>query len=505
MVSPHPSRVARIVRTSVFSLSALALAGWTAAACGAETAAKTAPAYQDVLIKDVPFVVQEPDFCGEACAAMYLQRLGRKVDQDYVFNCSGLDPLQGRGCYTKELAAALAKIGFRIGPVWYRMPARDAAQAVEAQWRAVHADLLAGIPTVVCMYYNDQPHTTEHFRLVLGYDAASDTVIYHEPAQAGGAYRHMARATFLKLWPLGAGGDRAVVIRLRLEPGELLPALAPAASFTAADYSQHMMKLKKKIPGPEFAVFIEPPFVILTDVPPPVIVPGEDPPKDGRRGWRETVRWAVAKYKAAYFTKDPKEILDIWLFKDDASYRGHCQSIFHDTPDTPYGFFSPTYKALIMNISTGGGTLTHEIVHPFVAANFPACPAWFNEGLGSLYEQCGEVDGQVHGFTNWRLRGLQAAIPKKRVPSFKTLCSTTDEQFYREDRGTNYAQARYLCYYLQEHGLLNKFYHRFHADHADDPTGYNTLKAILGRDDMDAFKKEWEAWVMKLRFPDPSR
>ena len=24
---------------------------------------------------------------------------------------------------------------------------------------------------------------------------------------------------------------------------------------------------------------------------------------------------------------------------------------------------------------------------------------------------------------------------------------------------------------------------------------------VLGRDDMDTFKKEWEAWVMKLRFP----
>ena len=51
-----------------------------------------------------------------------------------------------------------------------------------------------------------------------------------------------------------------------------------------------------------------------------------------------------------------------------------------------------------MNISTGGGTLVHEIVHPFVAANFPNCPAWFNEGLGSLYEQSGEVNGAIHGY-----------------------------------------------------------------------------------------------------------
>jgi len=154
-----------------------------------------------------------------------------------------------------------------------------------------------------------------------------------------------------------------------------------------------------------------------------------------------------------------------------------------------------------MNIATGGGTLVHEIVHPFMAANFPACPAWFNEGLGSLYEQCGERDGRIRGRTNWRLAGLQKAIRKKQVPPFKTLCSTTDGQFYSQDKGTNYAQARYLCYYLQEHGLLRKFYHCFRADSEKDPTGYNTLKRVLGREDMGAFKKEWEAYVLKLRFP----
>jgi hypothetical protein len=158
-----------------------------------------------------------------------------------------------------------------------------------------------------------------------------------------------------------------------------------------------------------------------------------------------------------------------------------------------------------MNISTGGGTLVHEIVHPFVAANFPNCPAWFNEGLGSLYEQSGEVDGEIHGYTNWRLPALQKAIRKGTVPSFKDLCGTTDTEFYRKDRGTNYPQARYLCYYLQEKGLLRSFYRRFLADHEEDPTGYKTLKAVLRRDDMDKFQKEWEAYALKLKYPDPER
>jgi len=36
---------------------------------------------------------------------------------------------------------------------------------------------------------------------------------------------------------------------------------------------------------------------------------------------------------------------------------------------------------------------------------------------------------------------------------------------------------------------LRKFYRAFRANHANDPTGYHTLQAVLGRDDMDAFKK----------------
>ena len=153
-----------------------------------------------------------------------------------------------------------------------------------------------------------------------------------------------------------------------------------------------------------------------------------------------------------------------------------------------------------MNIATGGGTLVHEIVHPFVEANFPDAPAWFNEGLGSLYEQSGTVDGHIYGYTNWRLRGLQNGIEKKIVPTFKTLTSMSDTAFYNEDTGTNYAQARYLCYYLQEKGFLRRFYKEFVANQKTDPTGYQTLQKVLGTPNMTAFQRKWETFVMGLTF-----
>jgi len=151
-----------------------------------------------------------------------------------------------------------------------------------------------------------------------------------------------------------------------------------------------------------------------------------------------------------------------------------------------------------MNIATGGGTLVHEIVHPFMEANFPACPPWLNEGLGSLYEQCGEVDGHIHGFTNWRLPGLQQAIKAGKVPPFKTLTAMDSNAFYNDGKGTNYAQSRYLCYYLQEKAVLVKFYQEFYAHRQEDPTGFKTLQKVLAQTDMDLFKKKWEKYALGL-------
>jgi hypothetical protein len=441
-----------------------------------------------VAIRDVPFIRQKPDFCGEACVAMAWRRLGFNADQDDVFNQSGLDPLEARGCYTREVAAAAQRIGFRTGQVWYRDLGKTARATLEPLWQGIYADLAAGIPSIVCMRYDDRPKTTEHFRLVLGYDAQKDEVLYHEPAVERGAYSRMDRAKFLSLWPLGSEYPRTFVL-IRLAP-EHVRRPPVKDGFTPADYAQHLMKLRDKVPK-GFTVVLQRPFVVI----------GDERPSEVRRRSEDTVRWAVDRLKAAYFAKDPAEILDIWLFRNSETYEKYCKELFGHAPTTPYGFYSHADKALVMNISTGGGTLVHEIVHPFMAANFPNCPAWFNEGMGSLYEQCGDNRGQIWGYTNWRLPALQQAIRKGRVPTFQKLCATSDHQFYEEDRGTNYAQARYLCYYLEQRGLLQKYYRQFLAKGQDDPGGYKTLQAVLGERDMEAFQKRWEKFVLGLNFP----
>ncbi len=248
-------------------------------------------------------------------------------------------------------------------------------------------------------------------------------------------------------------------------------------------------ELRKQLPK-RFTVLVERPFVVI----------GDESAERVQSRAISTVRWSVQHLKSEYFPNDPERVLEIWLFKDAQSYQDNARRYFGDRPDTPYGYYSSAHRALIMNISTGGGTLVHEIVHPLMEANFEDCPAWFNEGLGSLYEQSAERDGKIVGLTNWRLAGLQQALRGTGVPSFEDLLATSDNAFYNDDPGTNYAQARYLLMYLQEQGLLREFYWTFHDSADRDPTGLASLKKVLKVKSLDAFTKEWKRWVLGLRF-----
>jgi hypothetical protein len=336
------------------------------------------------------------------------------------------------------------------------------------------------------MYYSAEPEAPQHFRLVLGYDAEQDELIYHEPAEPDGAHRRMSRDDFIDLWPLRDRRGRRVVVRIRLEQGALEYG-DPSSSFSAADFAQHVIRLRPRVPA-GFTMLVEKPFVVIGDGH-PVEVAGYS---------KRVVRWTVNLIKRDFFVRDPDHVIDIWLFENDGSYRSHARNLFGHRPDTPYGYYSEQHKALVMNIATGGGTLVHEIVHPFIRSNFPECPAWFNEGLASLYEYPAVRDGHIHGLVNWRLPGLQAAIRNGGLPSFATLTSLTEDEFYEQDPGTNYAQSRYLCYYLQQRGLLVDFYHAFYENRRDDPSGIETLRRHVGATDMYRFQLDWEDWVLTL-------
>src|SRR5437588_8316668 len=101
-------------------------------------------------------------------------------------------------------------------------------------------------------------------------------------------------------------------------------------SSTNAEFAAHVEQLKKKLPSADFTVLIQPPFVVI----------GDEPAEAVKQHSENTVKWAVDKLKQDFFSQDPRDILDIWLFKDGASYEKNALLLFGEKPTTPYGYYS---------------------------------------------------------------------------------------------------------------------------------------------------------------------
>jgi hypothetical protein len=264
----------------------------------------------------------------------------------------------------------------------------------------------------------------------------------------------------------------------------LLVATTAAAAPTKEALAAHATSLEQKLDRQGFKVLVEAPFVIVGD---------ESLAKVKSRA--SFVRWVVRLIEQDYFGKQPDKIIEIWLFRNEKTYRAGAKKFFDDEPETPYGYYSPDDAALVMNIGPGAGTLSHELVHPYIEANFPNAPSWFNEGLASLYEQPREREGHMWGTTNWRLPGLTRMIKAKSIPTVKALITTTREGFYEAGYDA-YAYARFLCQYLQDHGKLRDFYKKFVAD--KDTTGQAALEAVLGME-LAAFDPIFQKWALSLK------
>jgi len=193
------------------------------------------------------------------------------------------------------------------------------------------------------------------------------------------------------------------------------------------------------------------------------------------------------------------------VFKDDASYRPF------KTNQNNAGYFQPGQDVNYITLSaeTRGeqdwfNIIFHEYTHLITNNSIGLSPAWFNEGLASLYEASGEKNGHIRGYTNWRLPALQEAIREGGLLPFPKMMALSSDDFYGgRGNGRNYshyyAQARYLCYHLQEQDLLVKFYKAYVAGVKTDPSGVEALKSVLNERDLKAFQQRWEKMVLGLR------
>jgi hypothetical protein len=234
-------------------------------------------------------------------------------------------------------------------------------------------------------------------------------------------------------------------------------------------------------------------------VAPPFVIAG-DGSEAQLAGYRDrSIVSAKRAMEAMYFEKKLDEPVLILLFESAGPYKGFAKRHLNDDDVPHYGFFRQRDGLMVMNVSTGTGTLVHELAHALIRPDFPEVPDWFNEGFASLFERCSINNDTIRGLPNWRLAGLQKTIRAGKLRPLTEMMA--DEDFYGEALvGVNYAQARYLMLYLQEHGLLQKYYKTFRDAVEEDATGVKALKKTLGREDLEAFDQEWRAWVLGLRF-----
>src|SRR6185295_9071203 len=146
---------------------------------------------------------------------------------------------------------------------------------------------------------------------------------------------------------------------------------------------------------------------------------------------------ALDAYLNGRFAKRPERALSVYLFPDARPYQAYCKRRYGDDCGTPYGFYRPAERRIVMNIGPGIGTLTHELVHPLVEADFPGAPDWINEGIASLFEQFYlPKPGEIRGGKNWRYPRLVAGMASKKErteASLPALFGMSDEVF-RGDR-----------------------------------------------------------------------
>jgi hypothetical protein len=278
------------------------------------------------------------------------------------------------------------------------------------------------------------------------------------------------------------------------------PAIRAATQPTLNEKCQELLaRWRDKFDAERLSYLVDPPFVLAGDG-------GEQK----LRGYLEhTLRASADAMHRQFFTTRPTEPILILLFETEKPYRRLASQWFGDEDVSHFGYFRRG-NVMLMNVGTGTGTLVHELTHALMKPDFPDAPDWFNEGLGSLFEQCtladptaGAGDGaatKIRGLTNWRLPALQQRIRAHTLRSTEALIE--DPHFYEAPLvGPNYAQARYLLMYLQEKHQLEPFYKNLRATHATDPTGLTAFQQAIAPQPLSDFDQLWRQWVLTLHFP----
>ena len=215
----------------------------------------------------------------------------------------------------------------------------------------------------------------------------------------------------------------------------------------------------------------------------------------------DLVHRALDAFYNGRFATRPTRPVAVYLFSSAGPYERFCKTRLGEPCMSDFGFYRPDVRTIVMNAGPGIGTLTHEIVHPLVEADFERAPTWIDEGLASVFEApVLPRAGEIHGAKNWRLPRLRAAVSsakEREHTTLEALFAMNDATFRDDDVSLHYAMARYACQWLDERGQLWSFYRAWRDGVRTDPTGEKAFAAVTGQTPAQA-TAAWQAWVRRL-------
>jgi hypothetical protein len=159
----------------------------------------------------------------------------------------------------------------------------------------------------------------------------------------------------------------------------MLTSVVPASKPSMEEKARKMLAdWKPRLDGAKFNHLVSGPFVIAGDT-----------DRTTLAGYLyNTVLAAQTALRRMYIEKDPDEPVLILLISTDGVYRRVSKEWLGEEQPSHFGYFQPARRVMLMNVSTGTGTLVHELTHALIEPDFPGVPSWFNEGFASLFEQC---------------------------------------------------------------------------------------------------------------------
>ncbi len=201
-----------------------------------------------------------------------------------------------------------------------------------------------------------------------------------------------------------------------------------------------------------------------------------------------------------YVNKLPDKITPIYLFAEFDNYKEFVLKNYDiaEIDISPYGFFKISRNVIVIRYVSWKGSILHEITHRFIKSDFPNATSWFDEGFASLNEKSVFKNGNLIGEFSLRIIPLRRAISGDTYTGLQRLMVTNDNELYGKRTSFYYAQSRYLLMFLQEKGLLDKYYKLFRDTHEIDNTGISQLKEITGKS-MEELDDEYLTYIKSFK------